>query len=76
MAKATHNISRSEAWHKRHALQLAAQLPDNKADAIAILTALMELIENIWDDPTMLQKQNELTVIQFKPQSCRDSESC
>jgi hypothetical protein len=34
----------SENWHKRHALNLAAQLPDNASDANAIIRELQDLV--------------------------------
>ena len=32
-------------WHKRHALLLASQLPENHADAGMVVAALAELVE-------------------------------
>lgn len=37
----------SENWHKRHALQLASQLPENASDANAIIRELQHLV-NTW----------------------------
>jgi hypothetical protein len=34
------------AWHRRLALGLAAQLPDNADDARAVLACIEELVEN------------------------------
>lgn len=33
------------AWHKRHALLIASQLPENPADARLVLEAITELVE-------------------------------
>lgn len=33
-------------WHRRQAIVLASQLPDNQADARLVLKALQELVEN------------------------------
>ncbi len=33
------------AWRRRHAVQIAAQLPDNREDALAILELVKELVE-------------------------------
>ena len=33
----------SENWHKRHALSLAAQLPENASDANAVIRELQHL---------------------------------
>jgi hypothetical protein len=35
----------SENWHKRHAIQLASQLPDNASDANAIIRELQHLVD-------------------------------
>ena len=32
-------------WHRRHAITLASQLPDNPADALLVLQATKELVE-------------------------------
>lgn len=32
-------------WHRRHAIILAGQLPDNTADALLVLQATRELVE-------------------------------
>jgi hypothetical protein len=42
-------------WHRRHAIQLAAQLPECKEDALFILDAAMRLVmlPGFWDgEPT------------------------
>jgi hypothetical protein len=36
----------SEDWHKRHALMLASQLPDNAADARAVLCAVQDIVDS------------------------------
>jgi hypothetical protein len=33
-----------ETWHKRHALQLASQLPDNATDASLVMECLQDLM--------------------------------
>jgi hypothetical protein len=53
------------AWHKRQAMLLAAQLPENSADARMILQAMQELIDNFLDDDaetlaTLRRKPNVL----------------
>jgi hypothetical protein len=35
----------SENWHKRHALVIAGQLPENAADANAVLRELQNLVD-------------------------------
>jgi hypothetical protein len=37
-------------WHKRHAIQLACQLPDDKEDAIQIIRELQNLVDT-WLHP-------------------------
>jgi hypothetical protein len=39
-----------ENWHKRHALMLGSQLPDNAADANAVIQALQSLVDT-WMHP-------------------------
>ncbi|MDB5607821.1 MAG: hypothetical protein JWP25_4721 [Bradyrhizobium sp.] len=33
-------------WHRRQAITLASQLPDDPADALLVVQALKELVEN------------------------------
>lgn len=33
------------AWHRRHALLIASQLPDNQDDALLVVEAVKELLE-------------------------------
>jgi hypothetical protein len=40
----------SENWHKRHAIGLACQLPDNASDANAIIRELQNLVDT-WLHP-------------------------
>lgn len=32
-------------WHRRHAVMLAGQLPENYADAVMVVKAITELLE-------------------------------
>lgn len=34
-----------ENWHKRHAIQLAAQLPERPEDALIVLELIKEIVE-------------------------------
>lgn len=34
-----------EAWHRRHAIQIAAALPETREDALAVLELARELVE-------------------------------
>lgn len=38
-------VGKGEAWHRRHALHLAAQLPENPEDALMVLDCARELVE-------------------------------
>jgi hypothetical protein len=44
-------MAKEEAWHRRHAIQLAGQLPESKEDALAILDAVRRLVTlpGFWD---------------------------
>jgi hypothetical protein len=42
---------KEESWHRRHALQLAAQLPERYEDAMAVLRATVRLAEDYLKDP-------------------------
>ena len=44
--KGGHMMGTPLAWHKRHALTIAGQLPENMADALLILQAVQELVVN------------------------------
>lgn len=35
----------SKAWHRRHALQIAAQLPEDHDDALAVVSLVQELVD-------------------------------
>jgi len=35
----------TEAWHRRHAIQIAAALPEDSADALIVLELARELVE-------------------------------
>lgn len=37
----------SSVWQRRHALQIACQLPDGLADALAVLDYAREIIERV-----------------------------
>jgi hypothetical protein len=44
-------MSKIEPWHRRHALQLACQLPDGIDDALTILRLARELVEDFLIEP-------------------------
>ncbi len=37
-------------WHRRQAIVLASQLPDNKHDTLMVLQALQELVDTFLED--------------------------
>jgi len=41
-----------ERWHRRHALQLACQLPDGRDDALAVLECLGDLVTTFLQSDT------------------------
>lgn len=41
----------TEAWHRRHAIQIAAALPETKDDALAVLELARELVESFLFTP-------------------------
>jgi hypothetical protein len=45
-----------EPWHRRHALQIACQLPEKHDDAMAVLCAAMDLVKDFLAEPTPDQK--------------------
>ncbi len=52
----------SDSWHRRHAVMLAAQLPENASDANAIIRELQNLVDT-WLHPIALdQKANVLSI--------------
>ena len=57
----------SENWHKRHALSLASQLPDNASDANAVIRELQHLVDtclHVAPEPT----KASVTVLRVVPE--------
>ncbi|MFG3593303.1 hypothetical protein [Bradyrhizobium sp. RDI18] len=42
---------KEQPWHRRHAIQLAGELPESRGDALAILDAVRRLVTlpGFWD---------------------------
>jgi hypothetical protein len=58
-----------EAWHRRHAIQIAAQLPDDPDDALIVLELAKNLVERfIRSDP-----QRSSLVLAFPLEAARSS---
>jgi hypothetical protein len=52
----------SENWHRRHALQLAAMLPDNASDANAIIRELQNLVDS-WLHPAAIPQPSKVLTL-------------
>lgn len=52
-------------WHKRHALMLAGQLPENSADARLIVEAVVELLDTFLDAPADEREARPDNVLPF-----------
>ena len=58
-----------KSWHLRQAMVIAGQLPENKEDALAILAAVTDLVENYLSksqdepDPKIRVKTNILPFV-------------
>jgi len=57
----------SENWHKRHALSLASQLPDNASDANAVIRELQHLVD-IWLHVAPEPTKASVTVLRVVPE--------
>jgi hypothetical protein len=44
-------IEKAEAWHRRHAIQIAAALPETVEDALIVLDLARELVEGFLAAP-------------------------
>ena len=52
-------------WHRRQALVLASQLPDNQADALMVLQAARELVEKFLLDAPDEQRALAANILPF-----------
>jgi hypothetical protein len=56
----------SPTWHRRSAVQIAAQLPDNREDALRVLELTRELAENfLFKDDGCLRPASPAAVLAF-----------
>jgi hypothetical protein len=53
-------------WHRRHAISLAAQLPDNPDDMLLVIAALQELVDRFLIDVPADPIQMSKNVVPFK----------
>jgi len=58
-------LAKPLAWHKRHALSIAGQLPENMTDARLILQAVQELLDNFLDAEEASQECRAANVLPF-----------
>lgn len=54
-----------DAWHRRHAVQIAAQLPENLDDAIRVLDLTRQLVEAFLTPQPALERAAGADVIRF-----------
>ena len=54
-----------QPWHRRHALTLASQLPENVADARLILYAVTELVEGFLSRGEEAKSESPNNVVPF-----------
>ena len=47
---------KAEAWHRRHALQVACSLPDSSEDSLIILRLATQLVTDFMMQPDEAQK--------------------
>ena len=53
-------------WHRRHAIQIAAQLPEEPADALLVLDLARELVEKFLVVQTAPQGRQEARLLPFR----------
>lgn len=53
-------------WHRRHAIMLAGQLPDNPDDMLLVIAALQELVDKFLTDVPADPIQITKNVVPFK----------
>ena len=51
--------SMQEAWHRKHAIQIAAALPETREDALAVLELARDLVDNFLYAPQRLEEPLE-----------------
>jgi hypothetical protein len=57
------------AWHRRHALTLAGQLPENVEDALLVLQATKELVDTFLSDAPEERPRRAANVLPFETAS-------
>lgn len=54
-----------QSWHRRHALTIASQLPENVSDARLVLMAVNELVEGYLSKSEEGKPEAESNVVPF-----------
>jgi len=49
-------MAKEENWHRRHAIMLAGQLPDDKEDALTVLRLATQLVTDFLVEPEPVRK--------------------
>ena len=61
-----------QLWHRRHAMMIAGQLPEDREDALAVLGAVTDLVQGFLaagDEPKPAKKPT-LTVVSIGGDEC------
>ena len=58
-----------EGWHRRHAVMLASQLPENTEDALAVLWLATQLVTGFLAEPDEVPKAAPVFSIVQSPKS-------
>jgi hypothetical protein len=61
---------KEQPWHRRHALMIAAQLPEDHNDALAVLCAAVDLVQGfLAGEPEPVRKPTA-TVVRIGGNEC------
>jgi hypothetical protein len=58
-----------EAWHRRHAVTLASQLPDSTEDSVIILRLMQQLVTEFLTNPEPTRKPTA-TIVRIGGDEC------
>ena len=57
---------KEKPWHRRHALMIASQLPEDHNDALAVLCAAIDLVQGFLAETEPAEKQKPaMTVVRI-----------
>ncbi|XIA64308.1 hypothetical protein ACFIOY_36385 [Bradyrhizobium sp. TZ2] len=57
------NGMKEENWHRRHAVMLASQLPEETEDALAVLRLATQLVTGLLAGPSLMKKRASVLVL-------------